>query len=122
MPAAGSTRQDGRSADGLFLESKGQPATTHVSTEPSATAKGHYAGPSAAAQGVTAATSAAALPAHVASGNVNVGNTGSIPQGDAQSYQRESERIVEEERAASEKMPHYPELSERYTLISKMGE
>lgn len=35
---------------------------------------------------------------------------------------REAERIVEEERQASEKMPNYPGLAERFTLISKMGD
>lgn len=43
-------------------------------------------------------------------------------QGDAQQYQKEAERIVEEERVASEKLPLYPGLSERYQLLSKMGE
>lgn len=35
---------------------------------------------------------------------------------------REAERIVEEERQASEKLPNYPGLAERFNLISKMGE
>lgn len=37
-------------------------------------------------------------------------------------YQREAERIVAEEREASEKMPYYEGLSERFQLIKKMGE
>jgi hypothetical protein len=118
------TRHEGagnRNSDGLYLESKTAPASTHMSPESSATAKGHSAGPSAAAQGITAATTASSIPAHVTSGNMNVGNNVSSThsQGD---YNRESERIVEEERAASEKLPNYPELSERFQLLMKMGE
>lgn len=37
-------------------------------------------------------------------------------------YQREAERIVAEEREASEKMPYYEGLSERFQLIKKMGD
>lgn len=37
-------------------------------------------------------------------------------------YQREAERIVAEEREASEKMPYYEGLSERFQLVKKMGE
>jgi hypothetical protein len=37
-------------------------------------------------------------------------------------YQREAERIVAEEREASEKLPYYEGLSERFQLIKKMGE
>ena len=37
-------------------------------------------------------------------------------------YQKEAERIVAEEREASEKMPYYEGLSERFQLIMKMGE
>lgn len=130
MHAGSGHRHDGhvdrsRNAEGLYLESKAAPASTHISTDASATAKGHSAGPSAANQGITAATTASAIPAHVASGNMNIGNnqqSGMYAQGDAQNYSKESERIVEEERAASEKMPHYPELSERFQLLMKMGE
>lgn len=54
---------------------------------------------------------------------MNVGNTNAYSQqGDAQNYSKESERIVEEERLASEKLPNYPELSERFQLLMKMGE
>lgn len=102
--------------DGLYLESKAAPASTYVSTDAAATAKGYPAGPSSGA-----ATAASAIPAHVASGNMNVGHS-NPSQSDAQSNYRESERIVEEERAASEKMPNYPELSERFQLLTKMGE
>jgi hypothetical protein len=112
-----------RNSDGLYLESKAAPASTQVSPHSSATAKGHAAGPSAAAHGITAATTASAIPAHVTSGNMNVGNTNAYSQqGDAQNYSKESERIVEEERLASEKLPNYPELSERFQLLMKMGE
>jgi hypothetical protein len=82
MPAGGgSIRQDGgnersRNAEGLYLDSKAAPASTQISTEHSATAKGHSAGPSAASHGVTAATAASAIPAHVTSGNMNVGSQG----------------------------------------------
>lgn len=37
-------------------------------------------------------------------------------------YQREAERIVAEEREASDKMPYYEGLSERFQLIKKMGD
>lgn len=37
-------------------------------------------------------------------------------------YQREAERIVAEEREASEKMPYYEGLGERFQLIKKMGD
>lgn len=37
-------------------------------------------------------------------------------------YQREAERIVAEEREASEKMPYYEGLSERFQLVKKMGD
>jgi len=37
-------------------------------------------------------------------------------------YTQEAQQIVNEEREASEKMPHHEGLSERFDLISKMGE
>lgn len=37
-------------------------------------------------------------------------------------YQREAERIVAEEREASEKVPYYEGLSERFQLVKKMGD
>lgn len=37
-------------------------------------------------------------------------------------YQREAERIVAGEREASEKMPYYEGLGERFQLIKKMGD
>ncbi|EPQ28814.1 uncharacterized protein PFL1_03617 [Pseudozyma flocculosa PF-1] len=37
-------------------------------------------------------------------------------------YQKEAERIVAEEREASEKMPRYEGLDDRFTLICKMGD
>lgn len=102
--------------DGLYLESKAAPAFTQMSKDAAATAKGYSASPSTGA-----ATVASAIPAHVASGNMNVGHS-NHSQADTQNYNRESERIVEEERVASEKMPSYPELSERFQLLTKMGE
>jgi hypothetical protein len=119
--SAGNDRN--RNAEGLYVETKAAPATTHISNDSYATAKGHSAGPSA---GVTAASTASSIPAHVTSGNMNVGSSGtargSRSPGDSAQYNRESERIVEEERSAAEKLPFYPELNERFTLLSKMGE
>lgn len=37
-------------------------------------------------------------------------------------YQKEAERIVAEERQASDKMPYHEGLSERFQLVKKMGE
>ncbi|PWY97461.1 Pkinase-domain-containing protein [Testicularia cyperi] len=54
-----------------------------------------------------------AVPAASASGKNNMAN---------EQYQREAERIVAEEREASEKMPYYEGLSERFQLIKKMGD
>ncbi|UZJ52374.1 hypothetical protein CBS101457_001694 [Exobasidium rhododendri] len=128
MPAGeGSTRQDGghdrnRAAEGLYLENKGQPATTYVSTEPSATAKGHSAGPSAASHGVTAATTASAIPAHVTSGNMNVGNQASNYQVQSDSSSSHVDKLTKEEQAAADSLPHYPELNERFQLLMKMGD
>ena len=90
----------------------------------SALAKGHQAGPSA--PGVTAAETASAIPAHVTAGNQDLGSGSSVGtpllSTDAQMYTKEAEKIVEEERVASEKMPNYPGLSERFQLICKMGD
>jgi hypothetical protein len=66
------------------------------------TAGGHRGGNQAASAAAAAASSAR--------------------QTDAQQYQKEAERIVEEERLASEKLPVYAGLEERFTLICKMGE
>ena len=113
-------RQDGGNidrnrnvAEGLYLESKAAPASTQMSTDAAATAKGYSAGPSGA--------TASAIPAHIASGNMNVGTNQQSHAASQQNY-KESERIVEEERAASEKLPNYPELSDRFQLLMKMGE
>lgn len=115
---------------GYHVESKGAPASAQTSYEPSATAKAHAGGPSAAMSGVTAAGAASAIPsAHVSAGNTDAGafqqaKGPSTPMvsSEAQNYTKEAERIVEEERAASEKLPHYPGLDERFQLICKMGE
>ncbi|PWN51486.1 hypothetical protein IE53DRAFT_49064 [Violaceomyces palustris] len=73
---------------------------------------------------------ATAVPAYAA-GNTNASsNTAKVAttSGQARSnanneqYQKEAERIVAEEREASEKMPYYEGLSERFQLISKMGD
>lgn len=37
-------------------------------------------------------------------------------------YSQQAQQIVDEEREASEKMPYHEGLSERFELISKMGE
>ncbi|SNX85527.1 related to serine/threonine-protein kinase [Melanopsichium pennsylvanicum] len=56
------------------------------------------------------------------------GNHLAVPAGTSkgavanEQYQREAERIVAEEREASEKMPYYEGLSERFQLIKKMGD
>lgn len=42
--------------------------------------------------------------------------------GSAQQFTQEAQQIVEEERAAAEKLPVYPGLQDRFTLLEKMGE
>ena len=61
---------------------------------------------------------------HYANGNHLAVPAASSSKGVAanEQYQREAERIVAEEREASEKMPFYEGLSERFQLIKKMGD
>lgn len=135
---------DGGAGGGYYIDSKAMPATAKTSLEPSATAREHAAGPSAAPFGTTAAGTAASVPAHAPQGDntaygtqANNGARKAAPaaysplaaavttpgvSGDAQQYTKEAERIVEEERAASEKLPVYPGLTEQYQLICKMGD
>jgi serine/threonine-protein kinase RCK2 len=109
---------------GYHVEAKGAPASAKTNYDSSALAKGHQAGPSAPT--VTAAETVSAIPAHVTTGNQDLGSTSStgspLLSTDAQMYTKEAEKIVEEERLASEKMPNYPGLSERFQLICKMGD
>lgn len=85
---------------------------------------GNQAGPSA--HGMTAAENASTTQAHVNIGNQDLGSTGAagtpLLSTEAQMFSKEAEKIVEEERVASEKMPSYPGLSERFQLICKMGD
>lgn len=123
------SRSAGLSASNLAepaykIDAKGAPAGAKTNFDSSALAKGHQAGPSA--PGVTAAETASAIPAHISTGNQDLGSFGSngtpLLSSDAQMYTKEAEKIVEEERVASEKMPNYPGLSERFQLICKMGD
>lgn len=53
---------------------------------------------------------------------VHVGSGGGGGAGGSGQYTKEAQQIVEEERAAAEKLPVYPGLQERFTLLAKMGE
>jgi hypothetical protein len=124
------------------VEAKGAPATAQTSYEPAASTRSN-ANPQAQAASVMAS----AIPAHVkdesvldqyrtpepslparssyTAGDHNNGGSGAstpLISNEAQQYAKEAERIVEEERLASEKMPHYEGLNDRFQLISKMGD
>ena len=61
----------------------------------------------------------------VPSGAVSSGtpaNGSSNQAAGSQQYTREAQQIVDEERAASEKLPVYSGLQERFVLLSKMGD
>ncbi|KAN0063076.1 MAPK-activated protein kinase Srk1 [Thecaphora frezii] len=80
----------------------------------------------------TASTAGAPLSSTATTMQSNVGNghrsaaavTAATGKGAVanEQYQKEAERIVAEEREASEKMPYYEGLSDRFTLICKMGD
>ncbi len=86
----------------------------------------------APAPAATSQTHAAAAQSSTQSRDMNKstnGNNLNVPAAGAskgvganETYQREAERIVAEEREASEKMPYYEGLSERFQLIKKMGD
>lgn len=107
---------------GYNVDAKGAPADAKTNFNSSSSNKGHQAGPSA--PGVTAAESASAVQAHGSAGNQDIGSSAGTPllSTDAQMYSKEAEKIVEEERVASEKMPNYDGLSDRFQLICKMGD
>lgn len=102
---------------------------------PAATSQAHASAPIPAVASTTAPTSSqqqhstgnqsrARDMKQPSSGNhLNVSAAGTSKGAVAnEQYQREAERIVAEEREASEKMPYYEGLSERFQLIKKMGD
>lgn len=109
------------SSGGYHLE-KGVPASAQVTTEPSNGQ--HYGVGSGTKTAAGSAAAAAAANANTSSGTTNLSvPTATTPGSDSASrYQQHAEDIVEEERQASEKLPQYPGLTERFQLIMKMGE
>lgn len=76
----------------------------------------------ASAKGQTTKVNGTTAAGQSASAASSSQKTATHSAGSKQDRTQQAERIVEEERQASEKLPNYPSLAERFTLLSKMGE
>lgn len=106
------------------IQAKGTPADARINSDSSTLFTDQQASPSISK--TMAGESLSAIPVHMTTGNQAIVSTSSagtpLVSSDAQMYTKEAEKIVEEERITSEKMPNYPELSKRFQLLCKMGD
>jgi hypothetical protein len=129
------TASNGGHGDGPLLPDHLEPGVGGVTTSSSTShAKGTISAPSASSSASKAGASTHA--SGTRGGNSGVAQSaladavhqGSSThhaagfQGNSAQFNPESSKIVEEERLASEKMPKYEGLEERFTLLCKMGE
>ncbi|CAO1612936.1 unnamed protein product [Sympodiomycopsis kandeliae] len=98
-------------------------ASTAAISEASARGQTTKANGSSSAAAGQPSTSSAATAAQQAQAQAQAAATGNgNGKGESQQYTKDAERMVEQERQAAEKLPNYPGLNERFTLLSKMGD